>query len=220
MCRNIQGLHMSDSEFDWAQSALRLFQCDSLKIEDLVLAANLDPINGDLRGADFSNLDLSNCNLSGWDLRDATFIGADLSNTKFHGSKVDLFSLLDANNWEKALYTKGERATVERLFDMRRPIASLDKLEAWIEKRLREADIEMLGDLVQMRPKELLRISGFGRYSLHQVRYSLAMRGLDIGVRVKGWPAARMRKIFSNHYYPAIYVTDLIADDPRLAVDF
>jgi hypothetical protein len=52
-----------DKKYDWGQAIYDLFDCESDNITDLVFSANLDPINGDLTDADFSNIDLSGLDL-------------------------------------------------------------------------------------------------------------------------------------------------------------
>jgi len=53
---------------------------------------------------------------------------------------------------------------------------------------LREAGISLIGELVQMRESELLRIKQFGRKSMNEIREALAEMGLAFNMRLDFYP--------------------------------
>jgi hypothetical protein len=88
--------------FDWVGAAFALAQADSTDIGELVRAAGLDPINGDLACADFSGLDLSNQNMEGWNLEQATWRNAKVAGTKLEGATLRADNFIQAKHWKKA----------------------------------------------------------------------------------------------------------------------
>jgi Bacterial RNA polymerase, alpha chain C terminal domain len=57
------------------------------------------------------------------------------------------------------------------------------------------ANIKYVGDLVQKREGEILRIPNTGLKSLNEIRKALASEGLRLGMEVQGWPTEHATKV-------------------------
>jgi len=91
-------------------------------------------------------------------------------------------------------FDEGEEAAVieettaepinENLF---RPVSELE-LSVRATNCLRNANITLIGELVQRTEAEMLRTKNFGRKSLREIKDLLAKMGLTLGMRIDNWP--------------------------------
>ncbi len=67
---------------------------------------------------------------------------------------------------------------------------SVDELELSVRSAncLQNANIRLIGELVQRSEGEMLKTKNFGRKSLNEIKEVLASMGLDLGMRVEGFP--------------------------------
>jgi DNA-directed RNA polymerase subunit alpha len=61
---------------------------------------------------------------------------------------------------------------------------------------LQNDGIMRIGDLVQKTEDEILRVPGFGRKRLREVKEELARMGLHLGMEVPGWPPVTIKDLF------------------------
>jgi DNA-directed RNA polymerase subunit alpha len=52
-----------------------------------------------------------------------------------------------------------------------------------------------IGDLVQKTENDLLRTPNFGRKSLNEIKEVLASMGLELGMKIEGWPPENIEEI-------------------------
>ncbi len=69
---------------------------------------------------------------------------------------------------------------------------SVDELELSVRSAncLKNANIHMIGDLVQKTEGEMLRTKNFGRKSLNEIKEILCEMGLSLGMKLDNWPPA------------------------------
>lgn len=67
---------------------------------------------------------------------------------------------------------------------------SVDELELSVRSAncLQNANIKTIGDLVQKTEAEMLKTKNFGRKSLKEIKEILAEMGLQLGMKLEGWP--------------------------------
>lgn len=67
---------------------------------------------------------------------------------------------------------------------------SVDELELSVRSAncLKNANIHLLGDLVQKTEGEMLRTKNFGRKSLNEIKEILSEMGLSLGMKLDNWP--------------------------------
>jgi len=53
---------------------------------------------------------------------------------------------------------------------------------------LQNANIHLIGELVQRSEAEMLKTKNFGRKSLKEIKEILAEMGLSLGMRIDNWP--------------------------------
>lgn len=74
---------------------------------------------------------------------------------------------------------------------------SVDELELSVRSAncLQNANIKLIGELVQKTEAEMLKTKNFGRKSLKEIKEILATMGLSLGMKLEGWsPDARPKK--------------------------
>ena len=74
---------------------------------------------------------------------------------------------------------------------------SVDELELSVRSAncLQNANIKLIGELVQRTEAEMLKTKNFGRKSLREIKDILTMMGLTLGMELTGWnPDARRGK--------------------------
>jgi DNA-directed RNA polymerase subunit alpha len=74
---------------------------------------------------------------------------------------------------------------------------SVDELELSVRSAncLQNANIKLIGELVQKSEAEMLKTKNFGRKSLKEIKEILATMGLSLGMKLDGWnPDARPKK--------------------------
>ena len=74
---------------------------------------------------------------------------------------------------------------------------SVDELELSVRSAncLQNANIKLIGELVQKTEAEMLKTKNFGRKSLREIKDILSMMGLQLGMTLEGWnPDARKPK--------------------------
>ena len=54
---------------------------------------------------------------------------------------------------------------------------------------LQNANIHLIGELVQRTEAEMLKTKNFGRKSLKEIKEILADMGLSLGMKIDNWPA-------------------------------
>ena len=71
----------------------------------------------------------------------------------------------------------------------------VDELELTVRSAncLKAEDINYIGDLVQKTEVELLRTPNLGKKSLTEIKQVLENHGLQLGMRLEGWPPASLR---------------------------
>jgi DNA-directed RNA polymerase subunit alpha len=69
---------------------------------------------------------------------------------------------------------------------------SVDELELSVRSAncLQNADIKLIGELVQKTEAEMLKTKNFGRKSLKEIKEILAEMGLSLGMTLKNWPGS------------------------------
>jgi DNA-directed RNA polymerase subunit alpha len=69
-------------------------------------------------------------------------------------------------------------------------LRSVDELELSVRSAncLKQANIKLIGDLVQKTEAEILATKNFGRKSLNEIKEILSEMGLGLGMRLDGWP--------------------------------
>jgi DNA-directed RNA polymerase subunit alpha len=79
---------------------------------------------------------------------------------------------------------KSEEKLNENLF------RSVDELELSVRSAncLQNANIRLIGELVQRTESEMLKTKNFGRKSLNEIKEVLASMGLSLGMRVENFP--------------------------------
>src|SRR5262245_19220735 len=67
---------------------------------------------------------------------------------------------------------------------------SVDELELSVRSAncLQNANIRLIGELVQRSESEMLKTKNFGRKSLNEIKEVLASMGLSLGMRIEGFP--------------------------------
>jgi DNA-directed RNA polymerase subunit alpha len=68
---------------------------------------------------------------------------------------------------------------------------SVEELELSVRSanRLQNANIHLIGELVQKTEAEMLKTKNFGRKSLKEIKEILADMGLSLGMKIDSWPA-------------------------------
>ena len=67
---------------------------------------------------------------------------------------------------------------------------------------LENDNITYIGDLVQKSESELLRTPNFGRKSLNEIKEVLANMGLELGMKIEGWPPENIEEIARKNEDP------------------
>jgi hypothetical protein len=184
--------------FNWVQSIYDLALDESTTMSGILESANLDPLAGDLADVDFSGLDLSNQDMSGWDLSNAKLKDTKLNGAQLTGATVEPANLLEAFDWKEAELDQSLRALaleVEAMIGADPPfnpgflhrVGELE-LSPRVEELLRAENLVFIGDLVLKSEAEALRIHGFGRKALNEVKEVLAQMGLHLGMEIPNWP--------------------------------
>ncbi|MDH4282371.1 MAG: DNA-directed RNA polymerase subunit alpha, partial [Myxococcales bacterium] len=67
---------------------------------------------------------------------------------------------------------------------------SVDELELSVRSAncLQNANIKLIGELVQKSEGEMLKTKNFGRKSLKEIKEILADMGLSLGMQIDNWP--------------------------------
>ncbi len=67
---------------------------------------------------------------------------------------------------------------------------SVDELELSVRSAncLQNANIRLIGELVQRSEAEMLKTKNFGRKSLNEIKEVLAGMGLELGIQIDGFP--------------------------------
>lgn len=81
-------------------------------------------------------------------------------------------------------YTREEETPNENLF------RSVEELELSVRSAncLQNANITLIGELVQRTEQDMLKTKNFGRKSLKEIKEILGTMGLSLGMRIDGWP--------------------------------
>ena len=93
---------------------------------------------------------------------------------------------------------RAKEALKEKITFLFIPIKDLD-LSVRSANCLHKMKIKYLGDLVQLRESELLKVRNFGRKSLRELKQNLSDLGLSFGIKIRGWTPEKI-KILSIKY--------------------
>ena len=76
-------------------------------------------------------------------------------------------------------------------------LRKVDELELSVRSAncLKNDNIIYIGDLVQKTEAEMLRTPNFGRKSLNEIKEVLASMGLELGMKIEGWPPENIEEI-------------------------
>ncbi len=104
-----------------------------------------------------------------------------------------IFITFDEADAALALEEGGPEEVNENLF---RPVSELE-LSVRATNCFRNAEITLIGELVQKTEADMLRTKNFGRKSLREIKDILAKMGLALGMRLDNWPQllARWRQM-------------------------
>ncbi len=74
-------------------------------------------------------------------------------------------------------------------------LRSVDELELSVRSQncLKNANIKLIGDLVQKTEAEILATKNFGRKSLNEIKEILASMGLSLGMKLENWPPKKLK---------------------------
>lgn len=74
-------------------------------------------------------------------------------------------------------------------------LRSVDELELSVRSAncLKNANIKLIGDLVQKTEAEILATKNFGRKSLNEIKEILASMGLSLGMKLENWPPKKLK---------------------------
>src|SRR6202008_2852029 len=122
---------------------------------------------------------------------------------------------------------QGEEEAATKVSEMQfdpilmRPV---DELELTVRSAncLKAENIHYIGDLVQRTEVELLRTPNLGKKSLTEIKEVLQSHGLMLGMRLDGWPPARLRRdeegglISSYRFERSSCVINFQADNSRV----
>ncbi|HUT54052.1 MAG TPA: DNA-directed RNA polymerase subunit alpha [bacterium] len=77
---------------------------------------------------------------------------------------------------------------------------SVDELELSVRAAncLKNANIRLIGELVQKSEPEMLKTKNFGRKSLNEIKEVLGLMGLSLGMKVENFPDPRWEKKFAK----------------------
>jgi DNA-directed RNA polymerase subunit alpha len=101
--------------------------------------------------------------------------------------KEQLSIFINFEETEEASYVGGESEDAplnENLF------RSVDELELSVRSAncLQNANITLIGELVQRTEQDMLKTKNFGRKSLKEIKEILANMGLSLGMKINNWP--------------------------------
>src|ERR1700685_733424 len=101
--------------------------------------------------------------------------------------KEQLSIFINFEETEEASYTIGsaeDEPLSENLF------RSVDQLELAVRSAncLQNANITLIGELVQRSEQDMLKTKNFGRKSLKEIKEILANMGLSLGMKIDNWP--------------------------------
>lgn len=99
-------------------------------------------------------------------------------------------------NFEEPQQTQTVEAEPEFPFN-KNLLRKVEELELSVRSMncLRNENIVYIGDLVAKSEGELLRTPNFGRKSLNEIKEVLVHLGLDLGMRVDGWPPENIEEL-------------------------
>ena len=166
---------------EWAQSTLHLLLSESQAIDELVVAAKLDPLTGDLADADFGGLDLSRQVMSGWDLRNANFVGTKLGRTDLTGAVLNVENLILAEDWQNAKLDAQVRDDANRAAVLSRSVETLE-LSVRTNNALKMNGVRTIRAIIALSEGECLRLPNFGRKSLAELKEVLHGVSRETGV--------------------------------------
>jgi len=99
--------------------------------------------------------------------------------------QLNIFINFEENEEQGYVATIGEDEPVnENLF------RSVDELELSVRSAncLQNANISLIGELVQKTEQDMLKTKNFGRKSLKEIKEILQQMGLSLGMRIDNWP--------------------------------
>lgn len=123
-------------------------------------------------------------------------LGTPPLNSQRQSSK-DLTEILERDPEKKFLL---ECAGFEKktFLHLLRKVEELD-LSSRAANCLKKRGINLIGELVQKKPSELLDILNFGRRSLAEIRLKLSKMNLDVGIGIPGWNEENVKKVLNDY---------------------
>jgi DNA-directed RNA polymerase subunit alpha len=106
--------------------------------------------------------------------------------TKILKEQLSIFINFEEAEETSYAHTSGEDEPLnENLF------RSVDELELSVRSAncLQNANITLIGELVQRSEQDMLKTKNFGRKSLKEIKEILANMGLSLGMKIDNWPA-------------------------------
>jgi DNA-directed RNA polymerase subunit alpha len=99
-------------------------------------------------------------------------------------------------NFEEPLITEESHQETELPFsrNLLKKVAELE-LSVRSSNCLLTDNVVYIGDLVQKTESELLRTPNFGRKSLNEIKEVLAGMGLELGMKIEGWPPENIEEL-------------------------
>jgi len=98
-------------------------------------------------------------------------------------------------------FEEEEEAPYEESFDSAEPfnenlLRSVDELELSVRSAncLQNANIRLIGELVQKSEAEMLKTKNFGRKSLKEIKEILSEMGLSLGMKLDNWPPKHLQQ--------------------------
>jgi DNA-directed RNA polymerase subunit alpha len=99
-------------------------------------------------------------------------------------------------NFEEGLEPPEEEVEEEEEEFNENLLRSVDELELSVRSAncLQNANIRLIGELVQKTEAEMLKTKNFGRKSLKEIKEILAEMGLALGMKLDNWPPKQLKE--------------------------
>ncbi len=106
--------------------------------------------------------------------------------------QLSIFISFEEEEEEETSHTEEQQETEKFNENLLR---SVDELELSVRSAncLKNANIKLIGDLVQKTEAEILATKNFGRKSLNEIKEILASMGLSLGMKLENWPPKKLK---------------------------
>jgi len=107
-------------------------------------------------------------------------------------AQLSIFITFEEEEGEETSQTEEQQETEKFNENLLR---SVDELELSVRSAncLKNANIKLIGDLVQKTEAEILATKNFGRKSLNEIKEILASMGLSLGMKLENWPPKKLK---------------------------